>query len=82
MYLCYSSIFLPSCLITISLGFAGRRLKDFLPGMILGKITLFSITSYIGYDISGLVHNPIRILIVISMIVISFLIGKKISSRM
>ena len=82
LYLCYSSIFLPSCLITISLGFAGRSLKDFLPGMVLGKLTLFAIVSYIGYDISGLINNPIRILIVIAMIVISFLIGKKISSRM
>lgn len=82
LYLCYSSPFIPSCLISISSGLAGKNLKDFLPGMVLGKMTLFAIASYIGYDINGLLHNPIRIVIIVIMIATSFLVGKKISSRM
>lgn len=82
LYLCYASAFIPSCLISVSSGFSGKSLKSFLPGMILGKITMFGVASYIGYDITGLINQPIRIAIVLIMVVVSFLIGKKISSTM
>ena len=81
LYLCYCSIFIPGCLITVSLGFAGRSLKNFLPGMVLGKMTIFAVASYIGYDIKGLIHNPIKILIILSIMIVLFFIGKKISYK-
>ena len=80
LYLCYSSIFVPSCLISIASGFSGKPLKYFIPGMVLGKVALFSIASYIGNDIIGFISNLAKIIFVIVMILASFFIGKKISS--
>ena len=37
--------------------------------------------SYIGHDINGLIHNPQSILIILVMITVSFLIGKRISFK-
>ena len=49
--------------------------------MVLGKMTMFLVASYIGDDINGLIHNPIRIIIIVMMVIVSFFIGKKISSQ-
>lgn len=81
LYLCYLSPFVPSCLVSIASGFLGKSLKSFLPGMVLGKMTMFLVASYIGYDINGLIYNPQRILIILVMIAVSFLIGKRISFK-
>ena len=79
IFLCYSNPFLPSCLITASLGFLGKSLNNFIPGMVLGKTAMFSVASYLGHDIHNLIHNPSKILIVLVMLAISFFIGKKLS---
>ena len=49
--------------------------------MVLGKMTMFLVASYIGHDINGLIHNPQSILIILVMIAVSFLIGKRISFK-
>ncbi|MGL6106730.1 hypothetical protein [Romboutsia sp.] len=61
-----------SCLVTIASGFSGRTLKSFAPGMILGKVTMFAVASFVGYDINALITNPERIVIVVVMIIASF----------
>ena len=45
--------------------------------MVLGKVALFSVASYIGNDIIGFISNPAKIIFVIVMILASFFIGKR-----
>lgn len=82
LFLCYSCVFIPGCLVTVASGFSGRSLKSFIPGMVLGKITMFAVASFIGYDINLLFTNPERIIVVLLMVVVSFIIGRKMSLNM
>ncbi len=54
---------------------------NFLPGMLLGKITMFSIASYIGYDFQKIISSPEKIVGIILIILLSFLIGKTITNK-
>ena len=57
LFLCYSCPFIPDCLISICSGFSGKSLKSFIPAMMLGKLTMFSVAGYIGNDIQlSLIH--------------------------
>ena len=82
LFLCYSCPFIPDCLITICSGSSGKSIKSFVPAMILGKLTMFSIAGYIGNDIQGLIIHPERIVVVLIMIIISFFIGKNVNLNM
>lgn len=82
LFLCYASTFVPSCLISISSGFSGKTLKSFLPGMILGKLSMFSVASYIGNDMQGILQKPQRLIVIGLIVCISFIIGKKLTLRM
>lgn len=82
LFICYSCIVVPSCLVSISSGFSGRSLGSFAPGMVLGKLTMFSVASFVGYDITGLIDHPERIIIVFIIVALSFIVGKRISSNM
>lgn len=82
IYIAYACVFVPDCLVSISSGFCGKTLKSFAPGMILGKITMFSVACYVGNDLFGLINHPEKIVIVLLMIGASFIIGKKMSNTM
>ena len=82
VYLCYSSPFVPSCLVSIASGFSELKLENFVPGMILGKMTMFAVVSYIGYDLEGLIRNPERLLVIALIMLISFFLGKFLSKKM
>lgn len=82
LFVCYSCIVIPSCLVSISSGFSGRTLSSFVPGMVLGKLTMFTVASFVGYDIIGLIDHPERIVIVLIIVTSSFIVGKKISNNM
>ncbi len=82
IYLCYASPFLPSCLISIASGFSEIEYKNFVPGMVLGKLTTFSITCYVGNDIQGIIQNPERLLVIASIVIVLFFCGKLLNKKM
>lgn len=82
MVLCYSCPFIPGCLVSITSGFCNKALENFIPGMIVGKLILFTVASYIGDDIFGFLGSPIKIAGLCLLIIISFLIGKRVNSKM
>lgn len=82
IYLCYSSPFVPSCLLSIASGYSQVDYKEFALGMIMGKVTMFVAAGYIGYDIEGLINNPEKIIIILVMILVSYIIGKVITNKM
>ncbi|MEF9990589.1 MAG: VTT domain-containing protein [Romboutsia sp.] len=77
--LCYSCPFVPGCLVSITSGFCNKELKTFVPGMILGKFILFTVSSYVGDDITGFLKSPEKIIALCLLVVVSFLIGKKLN---
>ena len=82
IYLCYSNPFIPSCLVSIASGFSGIEYTRFIPGMTLGKLTMFILASYIGDDIEGLIKNPAKIVVIVAIIVGSYFLGKVITKKM
>lgn len=82
MTICYCCPFVPGFLVTIASGISKKSFNKFFPGLLCGKIIMFSIASYIGNDIIGFFTNPIKIIVVLIIIIASFVIGKKLSKGM
>lgn len=80
--LCYSCPFIPGCLVSIASGFCNKELKYFVPNMVIGKSILFIISSYIGDNMIAFFNNPVKMISVGLLVVISFIIGKKLNSTM
>lgn len=80
--LCYSCPFIPGCLVSIASGFCNKELKSFVPNMIIGKAILFVISSYIGDNMIDFFNSPVKMISVALLVVISFVIGKKLNSTM
>lgn len=80
IFICYSSLFLPSFLITIACGLSGHKLKDFLPPMITGKTVLFLAGSYLGYDLKNIILKPYKIIFIAIFFIVSYFIGKKVNA--
>jgi uncharacterized membrane protein YdjX (TVP38/TMEM64 family) len=81
LFIAYSCPFIPGCLVTISCGISDKDTESFLPAMVSGRIVMFLVASYIGNDLTGFIHSPIKIIFVSLLIVASFLIGRKINSK-
>lgn len=82
MMICYSCPFVPGFLVSIASGISDKSFKSFAKGMVLGRIILFTITSYIGSDILGFIRNPIKVIIIVLLFIGSFVIGKKLAGKM
>lgn len=82
MAICYACPFVPGFLVSIASGIADKSLKTFVPGMVVGRIGLFSVACYIGNDIEGFLSNPFKIVVVGVLFIASFVIGKKLACKM
>lgn len=80
--LCYSCPFIPGCLVSIASGFCNKDLKSFVPNMVIGKAILFVISSYIGDNLIEFFNSPVKMISVALLVVISFVIGKRLNSTM
>lgn len=81
LFIAYSCPFIPGCLVTIACGVSNKSSESFVPAMISGRILMFLIASYIGNDLVGFIHSPMRIIFVTALTIISFLVGRKINTR-
>lgn len=79
---CYSCPFIPGCLVSIASGFCNKDLKYFIPNMIIGKTILFIVSSYIGDNVIEFFNSPVKMISVALLVIISFVIGKKLNSTM
>lgn len=82
MTICYACPFIPDMLITIASGVSKKSFQKFFPGLVCGKLIFFSVVSYIGNDIVGFITNPFKIVVVVSIIIIAFIMGRKVSKGM
>ena len=81
MFIAYSCPFIPGCLVTIACGVSNKSSESFIPAMVSGRILMFLVASYIGNDLVGFLHSPMKIIFVTVLIIISFLVGRKINAR-
>lgn len=81
IFISYSCPFIPDFLITIASGFSQLDFKSFASGMIFGKFVMFLIISYVGDDIGNLFSNPIKIVIFLIGISLSWFIGKNVNNK-
>ncbi|MDF2725619.1 MAG: hypothetical protein K0Q59_5296 [Paenibacillus sp.] len=71
----------PFVVINIAAALAGMRLRSFALAVAAGKAIMIFAVSYIGYDLSRYVEEPLRLLYVVLFIVASLLISRKIEAR-
>lgn len=79
MFISYACPFIPDFLITIASGFTSVDIKDFILGMISGKFVMFLLISYVGDDMTELLNNPAKIIILSVGIMLSWIVGQNIN---
>lgn len=75
LFIAYSCPFVPGCLVTISLAFCKKSIKNFLPAMLSGKFVMFLVVSYVGSDLKGFITHPLKICIFVGLVILSWRIG-------
>ncbi|MBP1991481.1 TVP38/TMEM64 family protein [Paenibacillus eucommiae] len=70
----------PFVVINIAAGVARMRLSAFLVAVAMGKAVMVFAVSYIGYDLTRFIDNPLHIIFVVLFIGASWLISKKIEA--
>lgn len=81
LFIAYSCPFIPGCLVTLACGISEKDSYTFIPPMVSGKILMFLVASYIGNDLTGFLQSPMKIIFVSALIIVSFLIGRKVNSK-
>lgn len=83
LFLAYACPFMPSCRATLASALCGKKkMIDFVPPMLAGKFIMFIIISYISEDITGFIHNPIKIALFFALTIISWIIGKRFNKKL
>lgn len=82
IFITYVCPFISDFLINILSGFIGLDLKTFISGMVSGKFVMFLFISYVGEDVTGFFHSPIKVLLFSIFILISWIIGRNINNKM
>lgn len=81
MFIVYLCPFIPDFLITITAGISKMKLRDFVPGMILGKFIMFLVISYIGSDIKTFITDPLKVISLIILVLVFWILGNKVNKR-
>lgn len=77
VFLFYTIPVLPSSLMTIAAAFCDIKLKDFVVPMMFGKFLMMFTASYIGSDLVGFIHSPLKIFVVAIIVIGSYLLANK-----
>lgn len=75
LLLCFP--FSPSALINIVAGISRVSIYQFILAVLLGKMIMIFVISYIGYDITALIYNPIKTVVAVVVIIVLWFVGKK-----
>lgn len=76
LILCFP--FTPSAVVNIVAGLSKISIYQYGLAVTTGKMVMIFVVSYIGHDIPALIHNPMRTLVVIVLIVILWYVGKRV----
>ena len=80
LFICFP--FTPSALVNLVAGLSGIRKTHYLFTLMAGKLVMICTVSFIGYDLKALLTQPIRTAIVAVVIILLWLIGKRLEHRL
>ncbi len=82
LFFAYSCPFIPGFLVTVMAAFCKRDLKSFAPAMLAGKFVMFLVVSYPASDIKGFISSPLKIIVFIALVFLSWKIGSKVNTNL
>ncbi|MFC5531519.1 TVP38/TMEM64 family protein [Cohnella yongneupensis] len=74
--------FSPSVLINIAAGMSKIPLHTFVTAVLLGKAVMIFTLSFLGHDLNAMVENPWRIVMAVAVLVLLWIGGRKLESRL
>lgn len=80
LLLCFP--FTPSAIVNVVAGLSNIRKSTYLTALILGKLIMIFVISFIGADIRALISQPIRTAIVAAVIALLWIVGKYFEKRL
>jgi uncharacterized membrane protein YdjX (TVP38/TMEM64 family) len=80
LFICFP--FTPSALVNLVAGLSGIKKTHYLFTLMAGKIVMICTVSFIGYDLKALLTQPIRTAIVAVVVILLWLIGKRLEHRL
>lgn len=80
LLLCFP--FTPSAIVNVVAGLSNIRKSTYLTALILGKLIMIFVISFIGADIRTLISQPIRTAIVAAVIALLWVVGKYFEKRL
>ncbi|ARA97594.1 MULTISPECIES: TVP38/TMEM64 family protein [Geobacillus] len=81
LFLLYCFPFTPSALINIVAGLSGISRQQFVLAVLLGKMVMIFMISFIGYDIVALVRQPLRTAGIALVVLLLWYAGKRVEAR-
>ncbi|MED4903067.1 TVP38/TMEM64 family protein [Parageobacillus thermoglucosidasius] len=81
VFLLYCFPFTPSAIINVVAGLSRMSLQQFALAVLCGKMVMIFTISFIGYDITALVKQPLRTVMVAVVIALLWYAGKRIEAR-
>lgn len=79
LFICFP--FTPSALVNLVAGLSDIKKNHYLFTLLAGKFVMIFTVSFIGSDLKALLTQPIRTAIVVSIIILLWIIGKRIEHR-
>ncbi|MCA0989894.1 MULTISPECIES: TVP38/TMEM64 family protein [Bacillales] len=80
LLLCFP--FTPSALINVVAGLSNMSIRSFVLAVLLGKMVMISIVSFIGHDVFALIHQPLQMVLILVAIVLLWGAGKLIEVKL
>lgn len=80
LLLCFP--FTPSSLVNVAAGVSELRFRSFFMAVMLGKMIMVAMISYIGHDWIGLIQEPLKVLGIAIVVVILWIGGKWMEVRL
>lgn len=74
--------FTPSALVNLVAGLSNMNRKNYLFALLLGKLVMILMITFVGYDIRALITQPLRTLIMLAVIFLLWLVGKWFENRL
>ncbi|ANB56426.1 hypothetical protein GFC29_3557 [Anoxybacillus sp. B7M1] len=81
LFLLFCFPFTPSAIINVVAGLARVSRQQFILAVLLGKMVMIFMISFIGYDLAALAKQPLRTVAVIIAIFLLWYAGKKVEAR-
>lgn len=81
VFLLYCFPFTPSLLVNVASGLSKLSIRSYLSSLLLGKMVMIFMASYVGHDWLGMIHHPMKLVVIATIVVILWLVGKRIENR-